>query len=681
MNIVPLPSSESGRMSAPVARATAGLRHDDSRTSSDVLVGVALTVLFATLCAVTVVVAISNQAPFSEFWSLARRCVEQNDCPSRGGPTGMFRMTHHGAIWIRLLAYAQRTGHDNTFVQAIVRGWLLLSIPITLYWLKRQFRWLVAGLAIGLYFPIVVASCDITQLTYTNLLPTCFAIYYASIFLWLEHRRLVFAVVGSVALAAAISAELGTIVMVPFHVVLVMHLARRPVFDSLVSALAIAIPFALESTDAALDLLRQLPTIRFAIGVVITLAVIAIGRQVTRRLRPSASRSPAELGRAVAIAALLYLVSTVWLAHLLVTHHLPEARYFQPAVFPFLYLVAERMSSLTTKGLVAAAAIECLSLVLLVGAPQAADPLQVFVLFTVTGCALVTGMQLARGGAAALPVQRPWWSLLVCIPAIGLAAGYMVLQAGRAPTQGLTMSEAEGLISQLYGARYGYAQLLSTLRGPAADDLISLLAEQDPDMFTAPAHEDLHEEDFTLLALKVPDAAVGRTAAVVAVAPADLGRSAIVVRADRSFLDWVHVRLCDPTGDCLEPRSQRAISHHWPFVEFGPQPAEGASPWESKTRAVGSRFEVPVRLTGRGVPHTIRATNQWPARWRITAVRGVDFEGTVPGVEIRLADTEASTGVVEFAFDPFSPPWLWIPPVLEVSDGNEHLLESFGRPE
>jgi hypothetical protein len=60
-------------------------------------------------------------------------------------------------------------------------------------------------------------------------------------------------------------------------------------------------------------------------------------------------------------------------------------------------------------------------------------------------------------------------------------------------------------------------------------------------------------------------------------------------------------------------------------------------------------------------------------------VTGVEFEGRLLGAEIRLLDGKAATGVVEMEFAPSTAPWAWIPPVVEVSAGDEHLLDSYRR--
>ena len=58
----------------------------------------------------------------------------------------------------------------------------------------------------------------------------------------------------------------------------------------------------------------------------------------------------------------------------------------------------------------------------------------------------------------------------------------------------------------------------------------------------------------------------------------------------------------------------------------------------------------------------------------------MEFEGRLPGADIRLLDRNAATGVVEMEIAPSPAPWVWIPPVIEVSAENEHLLDSYRRP-
>jgi hypothetical protein len=198
--------------------------HSSPSSPPDTLTGrlplVALAILLGAQCIIGAASAISHQAPFSEYLEQARRCVELNDCPSRGGAAGL-PFLFHGASWIRLLSYSLRSGADLTHVQSIVLGLWILSIPIVFLLFYRYLGLGAAALAVGLYFPVILVGTDIQFLTYTNLLPLPFAIYYASIAAFVESRNSVFAAIASVALAAAISAELGSIVMLPFHFVLV----------------------------------------------------------------------------------------------------------------------------------------------------------------------------------------------------------------------------------------------------------------------------------------------------------------------------------------------------------------------------------------------------------------------------------------------------------------------------
>jgi hypothetical protein len=220
-----------------------------------------------------------------------------------------------------------------------------------------------------------------------------------------------------------------------------------------------------------------------------------------------------------------------------------------------------------------------------------------------------------------------------------------------------------------------------------ADDLLPLLSERDRERFRGPERRDLPDEDLSLLVVEVPTEQVARTRGVTAAVPAGDGRSLIVVRGGRSYLDWRHVWACGPASaeesrppDCVQPRPEGAVSHSWPFVDFGPPPAVAPHPSQPHAHVAASRFEVPVRVPGRGVPHVVRLSSQWPARWRITRVTGVAFEGPLPGAEIRLLDGKAATGVVEMEFAPSTAPWAWIPHVIEVSAENEHLLDSYRRP-
>src|SRR5467141_4134253 len=330
---------------------------------STALCSILLASILGAQCIVATVLAVSHQVPSSEYLTQARRCVELNDCPSRGGLSGL-RSLFHGAAWIRLLAYSLRAGTDQTPIQSFILGTMLFSIPITFVLFLRYLGIRAATLALGLYFPVFLVPSDITVFTYTNLLPLPVALYYAALCLFVEFRRTAFAAIGSVLLAVAVSLELASIIMLPFHVLVVALLARPPALAVAVTIASFAIPYATESADAAWAIARQIPTIPFAIGLTISALVAALVTRIGRDYL-SASRSPRERVRAVMIAALLYTTGSIWLAWLTIMVGNPSARYFLPGFFPFLYVVAESLGTLGTHATLFLVALESLTLLLL----------------------------------------------------------------------------------------------------------------------------------------------------------------------------------------------------------------------------------------------------------------------------------------------------------------------------
>src|SRR5262249_25150701 len=156
------------------------------------------------------------------------------------------------------------------------------------------------------------------------------------------------------------------------------------------------------------------------------------------------------------------------------------------------------------------------------------------------------------------------------------------------------------------GAGYTYPELVGSLQGPAADDLLPLLTDRDPALFED-ATGTLTRQPFTLLVLKPPSAL-----------------RPIVVRGERTFLDWTHVRRCSRTREsqypagyhCERPGTAHSLIHKWPFVEF-----EEVGPMgDANERPAGVRFEVPVDTPGRRIAHFIRVPSEWPSTWRISKV-------------------------------------------------------------
>lgn len=645
-----------------------------------------LAIVLGTLCVLATARAVREQTAFSEYLSQARRCVELDDCPSRGGRAGGLPL-FHGHSWIRLLAHSLRAGHDLTWVQDVVLALLIVSVPVTFFWLARNLGLRAAALGLGLYFPVIVAGTDITILTYTNLLPLPFALYYTGLALFLERGRTVFGAVASMALAAAVSAELGSIVMVPFHLGLVGLAAARPLPAMIICGLAFAIPFFLESTDAALEVVRQLPTLRFAIAVAVCGAFVPLLIRVRPYLQPAGSTPVAPRVRAAMLLALVYAALTIWAGNLLLLGGVPAPRYLQPASFPFLYLLAERMGTLAPRAALAIAALAASALVTLSWAPHGREVVQLPVAAIVTLFALAVIVRSVRQRDARLaPRLASWPAPAICLLAIGIAAADIVVIARRGGAQALTLAEAEQLVSKLYGAGYTYPELLASMQGPAADGMISLLTERDPARFAGETH--FQEPDLSLLVLKVPSAVVARTARVIAAVPSAGSRAAIVVRGGRSYLDWARARRCvwqsdghGPGGHrCAQPLLDQPLPHNWPYVRFGEVLPRSVLPAAAEIPRWSVRFEVPVHTPGRGAARIVRTPSKWPASWRFVSVSGVEIEGTLPGEEVRLPDTRPAQGTAELEFQPPLPtelPWVWLPQIVEVDQENEHLLEPF----
>lgn len=647
---------------------------------------VLLALVFAGLCAMGAVAAISEQTPFSEYLNQARRCVELNDCPSLGGATGALPL-FHGTSWIRLLSYSLRNGYALTRVQHIVLALMLLSIPTTFFFLQRYLGLRAATLGLGLYFPIILVGTDITILTYNNLTPLPLALYYGAIALFIETGAVGFGAFASIVLVAAVSAELGNIVMVPFHLALVAVAAPRPFIAVPVCALFLAVPFYLESADAAWAIIGQMLTLRFAAGFAFCVVLLPFLVRLRPHLGPAPSLPVADRLRVVMTAALLYATATIWLGNVFLINAVPAPRYFTPAGFPFMYLIAEGLGCLAPGRMALVVVLEAITLVMLPRAPYALGVAQVPILVVVTLYALGTIVRSVRSGAIRLPPRPTLWPVLAtCFCGIAISAVAVFAATKRGEVQSLTLAEVEGLVSKLYGGGYTYSQLLGSLQGPAADDMMPLLTERDPLSFSD-TRVSVGDPDFSLLVIKAPTAAIARTRGVIAAVPSSDSRSVIIVRDEPSYLEWTGMRRCSWVSNgasrrylCARPLTD-AVPHNRPFVQFEePVPAEGEVPRESADdRKV--RFEVPVRTSGSGVSHIIRTAEEWPATWRIVGVTGVDFEGKLPGAEVRLPDTRAGTGVVELEFElnrmQMELPWVWLPHVIEVAQDNEHLLEPF----
>jgi hypothetical protein len=641
------------------------------------------------------------EANTADLVEIARGCVETDHCLGGGaGRLGVF----NGAAWVQLLAHAVRRGADLTYVQSIIFGLLLLSAVVTFWTTAHYLGWRAAALGLGLYLPIVLAAGEFASLDNTNLFPLPTAVYYAALLLFVELRNTIFVIVASLALAAVASAYILFLVLVPFHFGLVALWARRPAFAVAASALSMAlILFTFNSIGAAGTLGQRLLVVPATSGLLIggAVVVLVLAVRVLPRVDVLTSLPTPVRVRVVMTAALIYSTGVVWLACGIFGLHLPpEARYLEPAIFPLLFLAAEATQKLERSGLIAFVALEIFAGVLLVFAPQAAlmgrAPLVVIVTLCTLGMAAVTIIR--RGVDAA--VRSPAVAVILLCFALGVALPGIV--PCRGACMGLALPPAERVVSSLYSARYTYPQLFHALHGPAADTLLALLAAHDPNLFGSPAY--LADEDYSLLVMKVPRAAVARTRGLVVAFDVERPRAAIVVRGERSFLDWVNAEICRTT-EVEQPRVPRCIKllagaqlfHIGFYLPVGDAaaasvddrlygethyarptwrwPVPPGTPYSEMRGPL--RVAMPVHTPGRGVPHTVHAGGDAPDEtWRIVRVSDVEVESLEPQGTFRLPDRQRADGVIEFEVAGVADeaPWNWLRHYVEVTEDNAHLL-------
>src|SRR5262249_31140624 len=146
--------------------------------------------------------------------------------------------------------------------------------------------------------------------------------------------------------------------------------------------------------------------------------------------------------RAMMTGALIYATATIWLANLVLLHGVPSPRYLLPASFPFLYLVADRMRNLAPRTTIMLGGLESLALLLLAFAPHALLILQIAVEVIVTLYALATiARQTVRRSTAVVPARSLWPAVTICLCAILLAGGDIILLSKRGAAQTLTLAE------------------------------------------------------------------------------------------------------------------------------------------------------------------------------------------------------------------------------------------------
>ena len=628
---------------------------------------------------------------------LARACLEKGDCAAQGTHASGLGL-HHGASWIRLIRYFQADGGGLSAVQVVATLLLLLATAVAFATLRRHLSWRAAVLGLLLFLVPTLTTSRFNQLSNALLLPLPLVLYYACLAVFAVSGGTVAAALGGVCLALAMSANLSAVLLAPFHLALVAVLGRRPVPAVLLAGAALAGTFALESADAARHVLRVVggaAALLAGAALAGALLLAASWRRYVVPLRARlAAEPPAVRVRAAMKAALLYFNTAVWVGCMLVrTDAIPEGQYLGPLVFPLVYLAADASERLTRRR---AALLIAIGVAALVALPFAALASGIGNLLMVAGSgvllvATVVGVIRRRGlPIIGMPLAPAASSLLIGLTALVAIASLPDTLLIRRERQIWPAAAAERLFRGLYDSGLSFAQIMASLQQQAFGTQRHLLATLDPALFDAPTAAP--PVDWSLLALQVDADVVPRSEGVMLSIP--LGRRAgMVVRAP-TFLDRRHLRTCyaetcDAPPDavqCIERRPEQPLRHDPPY--FGVDRSEPLRAGKSFSyQPVGNTycitFTVPVRTPGAGVAHLLRVVEQWPLTLRITRVEGIEYEGTLPAAEIRLPDRQAGEGSIDVQVVGeglgADADWLEDPPLIEVTAGNEHLLEPFRR--
>jgi hypothetical protein len=659
---------------------------------------------FATQCLVAAYWVLSYQYAdddTGEAVRLARACVQLGECSARGTHASALGLSH-GALWIRLIAHFLESGGGLRAVQITLLALLILSGAVSFLLIRRYVSERAALLTLLLYLQPITATTRFIELSNTTLLPLALALYYAGAAVCVESGSIVAAVLASVCLAAATSAHISCVLMVPFHLGLVTLFARRPPVTVAAAGLAFAIPFALESYEAAHAIAGLIVSTLPAVGLlVVTAALLSIRRlrhqlvgrvaQLnlrTQQLRERLAALPVRLRmRAAMKSALVYFSVAVWIGSAVVKLGIPNSHYLVPLVFPLLFLAADSTERLAWRPMIAVLLIGLFALLLFPFAPIAFELANAFVLiFSAFGVLAPVAWALQRRGvffghdvySAAPPALAFVLAILTLVASL---PDTLIIPRQR---QAWPVSAAEKVAQDLYKSGLTFPQLMASMQRQFPGAIEHVVAMLDPQFFDE--QRSVGDDRSSLLALMVEPAAVARTEGVALTFPISAWRSALVVRAP-SYLDRTRVRTCytatcgeaPPQDRCTQRQPDRPLRHVQPFFRV-----DGDSSWTPFGSAMGQQycavFLIPLHTSGVHVPHIVRAVEPWPLQVRIRRVAGVDFEGELPSMEVRLLDDREATGVmeVEVSSDGFAHSyWLEDPPLLEVTAANEHLLEPF----
>lgn len=619
---------------------------------------------------------------------LARQCIELGQCEAKGPRTTLVPLSH-GASWTRLIAYTLTHGGDLRAVQMAVIGLLLGSGVVAFELLRRHLSLPAASLSLLFYVQPIMAAADFPTFVNSNLLPLPLALYYATVVLGVTSRDSAVLAAASLWLAGAISANLSCAIVIPFHVAVVLMFARAPVMAAASSLVILALAFGSESPGVARNLIAfaNLPLV--AAVLVIGVLCVAIRPIRVRMLPLWAShrdrwqRRRTELGmsaarprvRTVMRAVVGYVSTTMWIACLVTGYGIPPPpRFFASLVIPVLYLAIESAAPLSEISVACLYALGFIGLALLPFSVLAPGVWGIF-LVLLSGVIAIRGLVwilLRRFTDRQETFSHPTVYPAFVLAGVTLAAAVPSIVVRPLDRQAMPVAAAERIVRHLYASGLRFPDIFAALQLPSYGKVLPLLAAEDPDLFKEAEY--VSGTGWSLLTLTVDRAVAAQTQGILVTAPISGSMSSIAVRAP-SYLDRMHLRTCplaECGGDviaerCTERALKRPLRHEWPFLE-NPAPRE-------LTQCV--IFSIPVRTSGSGVPHVVRVIGRAAGELRVRRVTGVDFEGELPGLEVRLLDQRESAGTLEIELHPSEPFYLGEPPLIEVAADNEHLLTRF----
>ncbi|MEO6025370.1 MAG: hypothetical protein ABIR79_00700 [Candidatus Binatia bacterium] len=633
---------------------------------------------------------------------LARACLEHGMCAAAGMPTSGLGLSH-GASWIRLIGYCLTTDGSLGTLQVIVLALLVAGTAVSSIVVWQAVSWRAAMFASLFVLPATMATLRFDDLTNGTILPLPLALYYACTVWGVQSGRLLPALGAAIALAAAMSTSLSSILLAPLLLALVALTARQPLVTTPLAAVTVAATFALESSRAAAQLAHLLvvPSM-LALG----LLLVAIGATALFRSGRALLRRIADTGRArrrrflalpplprVRVAmtlAALYLIAAGALASMN-RLRVPDAHYFATAVFPLVFLAADASEALSRRTAASLLVVLVLALGSLLFAPLAIALGSVLCVIAVGfGSLLLLARAIRSGGGTVseLGARRSSGlavagALLVCLMSAPDALIYP-----RTP-QLWPVVTAETMVRRLYASGLTFAELMSGLQGQAPFTLQAMIASLDPEFAIDPPMPDAATP--ALLTTIVDPANAARASDVLVRMDTPSGQPALAIPL-ASFLDRAGLRTCYATscdepidpGRCTTRRSQGPVRHDRPYFPVDTIDVEAPGDRSSLYPAGSTwcvRFFVPLRTSGSREPHWLRAPDLWPLHVRIRAVTGVSFDGALPGPEVRLSNDARATGTVEVEVSAHGvgpeADWLEQPPLVEVGAANEMLLEPY----